>query len=103
MAVSLPPRSSACARARRSSPYKARLRGNPLSRFTVEVFGNRATGSGEGEIFLGDVVATSDAEGIGNFALTVDAPGAMPASFTATATSSDGATSELSAPVALSE
>jgi hypothetical protein len=35
--------------------------------------------------------------------LTVDAPGAMPASFTATATSSDGATSELGAPVALSE
>jgi hypothetical protein len=35
--------------------------------------------------------------------LTVDAAGAMPASFTATATSSDGATSELGAPVGLSE
>jgi len=35
--------------------------------------------------------------------LAVDAPGAMPASVTARETSSDGATSELGAPVALSE
>jgi len=81
------------------------LRGKPLSRFTVEVFGNRAAGSGEGEIFLGQVAATSDAEGLGRFSLTVDAAklAAMPASFTATLTSADGATSEFSQPVALSE
>jgi len=84
---------------------QGRLRGKPLSRFTVEVFGNRAPGSGEGELFLGDVVTTSDADGKGKFSLTVDAAklGAMPASFTATLTSSDGATSEFSKPVVLSE
>jgi hypothetical protein len=64
------------------------------------VFGNRASGSGEGEIFLGDVVTTSDAEGNGKFSLTVDASklAAMPASFTATLRSADGATSEFSHP-----
>ena len=57
------------------------LRGKPLSRFTVEIFGNRAAGSGEGEIFLGEVATTSDAEGLGRFSLTVDASklAAMPA------------------------
>ena len=81
------------------------LRGKPLSRFTVEIFGNRAAGSGEGEMFLGEVAATSDAEGRGRFSLTVDAAklAAMPASFTATLTSADGATSEFSRPVTLSE
>jgi 3-dehydroshikimate dehydratase len=81
------------------------LRGKPLSRFTVEVFGNRAAGSGEGEMFLGEVKTTSDAEGRGRFSLTVDAAklATMPASFTATLTSADGATSEFSQPVALSE
>jgi 3-dehydroshikimate dehydratase len=81
------------------------LRGQPMSRLTVEVFGNRTSGSGEGEIFLGDVVTTSDAEGNGKFSLTVDAfklP-AVPLSFTATVTSADGATSELSQPLTLSE
>jgi hypothetical protein len=54
--------------------------------------------------FLGETAVTTDADGgVGTFALRVDAPGAIPASFTATATSSDGATSELGAPVALSE
>jgi 3-dehydroshikimate dehydratase len=81
------------------------LRGKPLSRFTVEVFGNRASGSSEGEIFLGDVVATSDAEGNGKFSLAVDASklAALPVSFTATLTSPDGATSEFSKPITLSE
>src|SRR5712691_8321391 len=46
---------------------QGQLRGKPRSRFTVEVFGNRAAGSGEGEIFLGEVAATSDAEGLGKF------------------------------------
>ena len=82
---------------------QGRLRATPRARFTVEVFGNRDKGSGEGETFLGEAAITTDADGVGTFALTVDAPGAMPASFTATATSSDGATSELGAPVALSE
>src|SRR6516165_6755240 len=81
------------------------LRGKPRARFTVEVFGNRVAGSGEGEMFLGDVAATSDAEGRGRFSLTVDAAklATLPASFTATLTSADGATSEFSQPVALAE
>ncbi|MBV8421449.1 MAG: hypothetical protein JOZ26_15690, partial [Hyphomicrobiales bacterium] len=81
------------------------LRGKPRSRFTVEIFGNRAAGSGEGEMFLGEVAATSDAEGRGRFSLTVGAAklATMPASFTATLTSADGATSEFSQPVALSQ
>jgi 3-dehydroshikimate dehydratase len=95
-------------RARKSAnglTVQGALRGRPLSRFTVEVFGNRASGSGEGEVFLGDVVTTSDAEGNGKFSLTVDASklAAMPASFTATLTSADGATSEFSQPIMLSE
>ena len=65
--------------------------------------GNRDKGSGEGETFLGEAAVTTDADGVGAFALTVDAPGAMPASFTATVTSSEGVTSEFSAPIALSE
>jgi 3-dehydroshikimate dehydratase len=95
-------------RARKSAnglTVQGALRGNPLSRFTVEVFGNRAAGSGEGEIFLGDVVTTSDAEGNGKFSLTVDASklAVMPASFTATLTSADGATSEFSQSITLSD
>src|SRR5262249_19472447 len=81
------------------------LRGKPLSRLTVEVFGNRTSGSGEGEIFLGDVVTTSDAEGNGKFSLTRDASklAAMPFSFTATLTSADGGTYESSQPITLLE
>ena len=82
---------------------QGRLRATPRSRFTVEVFGNRDNRSSEGETFLGEAAVMTDADGVGTFALTVDAPGAMPASFTATVTSSEGATSEFSAPVALSE
>jgi 3-dehydroshikimate dehydratase len=81
------------------------LQGEPLSRFTVEVFGNRTSGSSEGEIFLGDVVTTSDAEGNGKFSLAVDASklAALPVSFTATLTSADGATSEFSKSITLTE
>jgi 3-dehydroshikimate dehydratase len=82
---------------------QGRLRGTPRARLTVELFGNRDKGSAEGEIFLGETVTTTDADGAGVFALTVDAPGAVPASLTATVTSSEGATSEFSAPIALSE
>jgi 3-dehydroshikimate dehydratase len=69
------------------------------------VFGNKSSGSGEGEVFLGDVVTTSDTEGNGKFSLTVDTSklAATPASFTATLTSADGATSEFSQPIMLSE
>jgi 3-dehydroshikimate dehydratase len=76
----------------------------PLSRFTVEVFANRPLGGAEGEFYLGDAVAATDANGHGMFSLTVGPPAAAtaPKSFTATLTSSDGATSEFSEPVGLS-
>jgi 3-dehydroshikimate dehydratase len=95
-------------RARKSAnglTVQGALRGKPLSRFTVEVFGNRASDSSEGEIFLGDVVTTSDTKGNGKFSLTVDPSklAALPLSFTATLTSADGATSEFSRPITLSE
>ena len=55
--------------------------------------------------FNNTIVTLTDTDGNGTFVLTADGAiiGAVPASFTATLTSSDGATSEFSAPVALSE
>jgi 3-dehydroshikimate dehydratase len=76
----------------------------PLSRFTVEVFANRQLGGAEGEFYLGDAAASTDANGHAVFSLTVGAPAAAaPQSFTATLTSSDGATSEFSEPAGLSK
>jgi hypothetical protein len=49
--------SSTLERARKSAnglTVEGAIRGKPLSRFIVEVFGNRAAGSGEGEMFLGE-------------------------------------------------
>jgi 3-dehydroshikimate dehydratase len=85
---------------------QGRVTGEARARFTVEIFANRLPGSGEGELYLGDVVTMSDAAGNGVFSFVVDAArvGAMPATFTATLTSSrDGATSEFSKPVGVSE
>jgi len=78
------------------------LQASPLSRYSVEVFANHPrAGGAEGEIFVGEVVTTSDANGQAKFSLILDrVPGGMPTTFTATATSSDGATSEFSQPVA---
>jgi 3-dehydroshikimate dehydratase len=73
----------------------------PLSRFTVEVFANRLLGAAEGEFYLGDAVAATDANGHGMFSLTVGPPAAATQSFTATLTSGSGATSEFSQPVGL--
>lgn len=69
-------------------------------RYVIEVFGNRDAHAGEGEIFLGDGVATTDASGTGTFSVTVGSTilGTI-RSFTATATSAAGATSPFSAPV----
>jgi 3-dehydroshikimate dehydratase len=68
----------------------------------VELFANQRPGSVEGETFLADVVTTTDDGGHAKFSAVVDGsvPGGMPSTFTATTTSSDGATSELSQPVA---
>jgi 3-dehydroshikimate dehydratase len=84
---------------------RGRMQAAASSRFTIEIFGNRQAGGTEGEMYLGDGVATSDASGQASFSLTMDGSrlAAIPASFTATITSSDGATSEFSQPVALSQ
>ena len=78
------------------------LQGKARSRFIVELFANQRPGSVEGETFLADVVTTTDDGGHAKFSAVVDGsvPGGMPSNFTATTTSSDGATSELSQPVA---
>jgi hypothetical protein len=85
--------------------FQGHLQATPLSRFSVEVFANhRQAGGAEGEIFVGEVVTTSDANGTAKFSLILDSvPGGMPTTFTATATSSEGATSELSQPVEASK
>lgn len=81
------------------------VEGAPNARFTVEVFANRQAGGSEGEIFLADTSIASDASGHAPFSLTIPVTlhSAVPASFTATATSSEGGTSEFSKPVALAE
>jgi hypothetical protein len=55
-------------------------------------------------MFLGDGTAISNADGLASFTFTMDTSAltVMPTSFTATATSSDGATSELSQGIELS-
>lgn len=69
---------------------------------TIELFCNRNTGDTEGEIFLGETRIA--AQGQSAFSITVDAPtGAVPTGFTATVTTTDGATSEFSRPVGLSD
>ena len=69
---------------------------------TIELFGNRNTGDAEGEIFLGETRIA--ARGQSAFSITVEAPtGAVPTGFTATVTTTDGATSEFSRPVGLSD
>jgi 3-dehydroshikimate dehydratase len=79
--------------------------GAPNARFTLEVFANRQAGGSEGEIFLADSAIVTDASGRATFSLVIPVTlhAALPPSFTATVTSSDGATSEFSKPVTLSE
>jgi len=81
------------------------LQGAPNSRFTVEIFANRQAGGAEGELFLAEAGVASDASGRAGFSLTVPVTlhSAIPPSFTATVTSSEGATSEFSKPAALTE
>jgi 3-dehydroshikimate dehydratase len=69
---------------------------------TIELFGNRNTGDTEGEIFLGETRIAAQGQSV--FSMTVDAPtGVVPTGFTATVTTTDGATSEFSRPVGLSD
>ena len=80
------------------------LQATPLSRYAIEVFANHGQQPAEGEVFVGEIVTTSNAIGRAEFSLIVDSrPGSRPTTYTATATSSEGATSEFSQPVAPSK
>jgi 3-dehydroshikimate dehydratase len=69
----------------------------------IELFGNRNAGDAEGEIFLGEARVRTNG-GQTPFSMEVTAPvGSVPTSFTATVTTSDGATSEFSRPAGLSD
>ena len=63
----------------------------------MPLFGNRDAGDAEGEIFLGETRVRTNG-GQTPFTMEVAAPvGSVPTSFTATVTTSDGATSEFTA------
>jgi 3-dehydroshikimate dehydratase len=81
------------------------VEGAPNTRYSVEVFANRQAGGSEGEIFLADTSLGSDVTGRAAFSLTIPVTlhSALPHSFTATVTSSEGGTSEFSKPVGLAE
>lgn len=74
--------------------------GMPGQRYLLEVFGNRAARGSEAERLLGTVDAVTDAHGQGRFILALP-DAADIATVTATATSAQGATSPLSAPLSL--
>jgi 3-dehydroshikimate dehydratase len=78
------------------------LQAKPLARYTVELYANQRPGRAEGETFLADLATATDSAGLARFSAVVDdpAPTGTPSTFTATSTSSDGATSEFSEPVA---
>jgi len=82
------------------------LDGTPRSRFTVEIFGNREAGGAEGETFLAaDESVATNAAGRASFFMFIPVTprDAALSSFTATATSGEGGTSEFSKPVTLAE
>ena len=77
----------------------------PNARFIVEIFANRQADGTEGEIFLAEATIATDAKGFAAFSMVIPVTlhAAIPPSFTATLTSSAGATSEFSKPMALAE
>lgn len=73
------------------------VQGPASSRLRVEVFGNEADGN-EAQQYLGDVLVTSDAQGLGQFEYSIEKAFGL-TSFTTTVTTAEGATSELSKPI----
>ncbi|MDE1168921.1 MAG: NosD domain-containing protein [Pseudomonas sp.] len=71
------------------------VKGQPQSRYRVEVFGNPKGMASEAENFLGQVYVSTNTKGTANFSFPLDVKETS-RSFTVTATSPDGATSELS-------
>ncbi len=90
-----------------SAPRLLALEGNVLrgevqgpasSLLRVEVFGNAEAEGTEAEQYLGEVLVNSDEKGLARFAQPLENDGEL-RSFTATVTTTDGATSELSQPI----
>ncbi len=77
------------------------LRGEPNGNYRLEVFGNRAASGSEAEEYLGELYVPTDAQGLARFTFPVTDPSLQ--SFTATATTPDGATSELSSALIVSQ
>jgi 3-dehydroshikimate dehydratase len=77
------------------------VRGQPESRYRVEIFGNTQPDSDEGEVFLAEVTVYTDANGRASFRTRLDGSAVTRSvqSLTATTTSPEGATSELSSPI----
>ncbi len=69
------------------------VKGQANQRYQVELFGNRLASSNEAEIYIGSIVATTNAQGEANVSWK---PTTKVASLTANVTDHLGATSELS-------
>jgi 3-dehydroshikimate dehydratase len=100
----LPPTLAAARRQNGKFVVSGEFKGTPQSRYLVELFGNREKGGAEGEVWLGHEPVITDAQGQAHFTIAVNGSptNAQISSITATATSSEGGTSEFSHPVELS-
>lgn len=87
-------------RAGKDVEVSGHFKGEPNSLYRVELFANSQPGASEAEHYLGYVKAAVDAQGNGSFTYADASPEALKAAnFTATVTTADGATSELSKPL----
>ncbi len=77
---------------------RGEVQGPVSSLLRIEVFGNARADGTEAEQYLGDVLVNTDEQGQARFAQVLDNISELK-SFTATVTTADGATSELSLPV----
>lgn len=77
---------------------RGEVQGPASSLLRVEVFGNAQAQGTEAEQYLGEVLVNSDAKGQAQFAQVLENADGL-RSFTATVTTADGATSELSQPL----
>ena len=77
---------------------RGEVQGPASSLLRIELFGNAQAAGSEAEQYLGEVLVNSDAQGQARFAHPLENIGGL-RSFTATVTTADGATSELSRPV----
>ncbi|MDR6713126.1 3-dehydroshikimate dehydratase [Pseudomonas hunanensis] len=77
---------------------RGEVQGPASSLLRIELFGNASAQASEAEQYLGEVLVNSDEQGRARFAQVLENAGNLH-SFTATVTTADGATSELSQPL----